>query len=467
MVELQANLQKEMTRRAEAEEKARVAVAKHGRVEEEYNTFKNESNANLNQLTTSLQKLTAEKETMKEELVGTREERDEQARKEMALTTRLNAAKKKEALKANAAEHYENRADQLESFVEDYKTETASLTAECDRLKEELGEWKTYAEKRTGKLETALGDEKKLGDERKRKMKAFVEAKTEEVRSAKADYLSLQTELDQTTHSLRELNQRYKQLHAQWVQSQARNRELQRDAMKMKKDSEKMHKVGGSLEARLSRSAQQSEDHKNKRIHARNELMSVLGQLEAERSLNNRLQESIKTTFTPKALSQQQTIREALDEFEAALQKLSLRIGRPLPPHSGATNGTTVGFSDHLGNEAAANGTGPGSGGDDGSPEGLHLGASSSSSSPSEIHSQRAVQKLENETQRVSQSVLNFSAGVERMHSLLDGSGTKNCIDVLSQMLLLGGSGATNGIAPAGTATRRSTTGGGQRYGQI
>merc|ERR1712161_40865 len=60
-----------------------------------------------------------------------------------------------------------------------------------------------------------------------------------EARSAKADYLSLETELYQNTHSLKELNHRYKQLHAQWVQSQTRNRELQRDMMKMKKDSER------------------------------------------------------------------------------------------------------------------------------------------------------------------------------------------------------------------------------------
>jgi hypothetical protein len=454
---LQANLQKETTRRSEAEEKARVAVAKSKQIEEEYTTFKTVSKANLDEMTTSVESLTQEKNATENEVVEIREERDEQARKEMALTTRLNAAKKKEAVKANAAEHYGDQVDQLEFAVEEYESQVESLTAERDQLKVELGEWKEYAEKRTKQLETALNDEKKLNDERKRKMKGFVEAKTEEVRSAKADYISLQTEMDQNSHSLTELNQRYKQLHAQWVQSQTRNRELQRDAMKMKKDSEKMHKVGGSLEARLSRSAQESEDHKNKRLHARNELMSVLAQLEAERTVNSRLQESIKMTFTPKALSQQHTIHEALDEFEAALQKLSTRIGRPLPP---TFSKDPDAFDDK---ESLVGGSSQLQENENGDTIDIDESINQGTVTLSEINTNRAVQKLENETQRVSQNIMKFSASIERMHSLLDGGGTKNCVDVLSQMLLM--SGNTTPAIAAANPTRKSS--GSQRYGQI
>jgi hypothetical protein len=506
MVELQANLQKEMTRRAEAEEKARVTIAKSKRIEEEYvtfkkvskasllkmtssvdslqanlqketsrrsearlalakskqieeeyTTFKTASKANLNKMTSSVEILTREKNAMETEVVEIREERDEQARKEMALTTRLNAAKKKEAVKANAAEHYGDQVDQLEFAVKEYGSQVESLTAERDQLKVELGEWKEYAEKRTKQLETALNDEKKLNDERKRKMKGFVEAKTEEVRSAKADYISLQTEMDQNSHSLTELNQRYKQLHAQWVQSQTRNRELQRDSMKMKKDSEKMHKVGGSLEARLSRSAQESEDHKNKRIHARNELMSVLAQLEAERSVNSRLQESIKMTFTPKALSQQQTIHEAMDDFEGALQKLSTRIGRPLPP---TFSNDSNAFSDK---DSLVGGSSELQDSENDDTIDNDESSNQGTVTLSEINTNRAVQKLENETQRVSQNIMKFSATIERMHGLLDGGGTKNCVDVLSQMLMMSGN-ATPAIA-AGSPRRKSS--GSQRYGQI
>jgi len=462
MVELQANLQKEMNRRAEAEEKSRVVMVQSQKIGEEYKIFKIDTKDYIDDLTNKYESLIKERGDMEKELIQIRQERDKQGRKEMALTTRLNAAKKKESVKANAAEHYEEQADQLESDIERLQSSIGSLTVDRDQLQEERNQWKMYAEKRTKLLETALNNEKKLNNERKTKMKGFVEAKTEEVRSAKADYLSLETELYQNTHSLKELNHRYKQLHAQWVQSQTRNRELQRDMMKMKKDSEKMHKAGDSLEARLSRSSQQSEDHKNKRIYARNELMSVLGQLESEKAVNSQLQESIKMTFTPKALSQQQTIQEALYDFEGALQKLSTRLSRPLVPYTNdSMMGNNSGSVDNQSLDDGSIGTNSMNGKED-DDEGDGSCRLSSTN--------RAVQKLENETQRVSQNILAFPAYVERMHDLLDGAGPRNCVDALSSMLLInGGGGGSSGATNSGNtnATRRGSTRVGQRYGQI
>ena len=57
-----------------------------------------------------------------------------------------------------------------------------------------------------------------------------------------------------------------------------------------------MSKVGGTLEAKLSRSAIATEDHKNKRSAAKNELMSVLGQLEKRKNKNK---EATTTAVTP------------------------------------------------------------------------------------------------------------------------------------------------------------------------
>jgi hypothetical protein len=51
------------------------------------------------------------------------------------------------------------------------------------------------------------------------------------------------------------------------------------------------------------------------------------------------------------------------------------------------------------------------------------------------------LQKLEMETQRVSKSIVLFSANVERMHALLEGAGPRNCVDIFSNMFVYGGSG--------------------------
>jgi uncharacterized phage infection (PIP) family protein YhgE len=148
-------------------------------------------------------------------------------------------------------------------------------------------------------------------------------------------------------------------------------------------------------------------------------------------------------TFTPKALSQQQTIREALDDFEAALQKLSTRIGRPVPP-------SFTNDPDEFADDDGMNGTDTAEN-DDGIKQGTVT--------LSEINSNRAMQKLDTETKRVSQNIVQFSANIERMHSLLDGGGTRSCVDVFSQLLVPGSPPAI-----AAAPTRKSS---GQRYGQI
>jgi len=413
-----------MGKRAEAEDKVRRATPVAKEYKEQLKALQEESNAKIEQLEKILAKVTKIKSEMETELESIREERDEQARKESSLTLRLNAAKKLEAERAIAAEHYEDQSDFLKLELESLRSELAVTAKERDQLKEEVTQWKEYAESRTKQLERALAKEKQLNVDRKRKMKEFVEAKTEEVRSAKADNLGLQTEMDQTNMTLKDLNQRYKQLHAQWVQSQTHNRELQRDITKMQKDSEKMSKVGGTLEAKLSRSAMESEDHKNKRLAAKNELMAVLRQLEAERDVNNRLRERIKNSFTPKTLSQQQSLQDLLDDLEGAMLKVATKLGRPLPPPAVTSSESLL---ETMGDQTM-----------DTDPS-FTSSADPSAAAVSEANTQRVLNKLENETKRVSQCIEAVNNSIERLHSLVAQPSNRSCVDAFSALLLLSG----------------------------
>ena len=455
MVDLQANLQSQMSLRAEAEDAVRLAKAKADKMEKDRKTTKEETETKLKELNKNLMAALEGKAALETELKTLKAERDDQARKEAALVNRLNAAKKKEAAKANAAEHYEEQVESLQNQCSQLQGDLSAATEEKKQVQEQLTQLKESSERRIQQLESMLNEERRLNEERKRKMKGFVEAKAEEIRSSKETHVSLQTELDQTNRSLMELNQRWKQLHAQWVQAQTRNRELQRDMNKMQKDSEKMHKAGGTLEMKLSRSALETEEHKNKRLTAKNELMAVLRQLEAERDLTNRLRDSIKFTFTPKAISQQQIIQETLGEFENELQRLAKRLGRPLAPPAESmidTVGEPSESSDNLDN-----------------PDNVDLNPDPARPSLAEANTQRLMSRLESETQRVSQCIMSFSASVERMHSLLSGPGTRNCVSVLQDLLTASG---RNGHDPSNEETAAMTSGGrrsagGTRYGQV
>eukprot|EP00980_Cylindrotheca_fusiformis_P014456 scaffold3857_cov127-Cylindrotheca_fusiformis.AAC.13 len=408
--DLQQKLQKEMGKRAEAEDDSRRAKAKAEQLAEEFSTLRLESEEQIGQLRAKIEALTTSENKMQEEMVVIREERDEQARRLSSYTTRLNEAKKNEAVKVNAADHYESKVDDLNAQLKETRDEMAQIKFERDRYKKELGNWKKYAEQRTTQLEGQLQREKKLNDERKRKMRFFVESKTEEVRSTKAENVSLQDELDQTTRSLKDFNQRYKQLHSQWVQSQTRNRELQRDVAKTKNDSEKMSKVGGTLEAKLLRSASEIEDHKNKRMAAKNELMAVIAQLEAEKKASNRLKEYVKSTFTPKVQSQQQMLQEKLEHFDAGLKQLATRFGRELPTtrkRNGQPN------ADSETSPKTTNAT---------------VGIQSKISDASTV---RILTKLEEETQRVNQHIAKVSTNVDQLQNLLVAPSTKGCVGAM------------------------------------
>jgi chromosome segregation ATPase len=392
-------------------------------------------------------------ELQRQELLKIREERDEQRRKEMALTSRLNSAKMKEADKANLAEHYEDEVNAVERELKETKARLMDTKADKQRLEQELEQLQKSAKERIAYAESSLSEERRLNEERKRKMKAFVESKSEELRQAKDDNDSLQVEVGQTNRSLMELNGRWKQLHAQYVQSQTRNRELQRDLNRIKKDSENLHKVGDTLGMKLSRSATETEEHKNKRVAAKHELMTVLRALEAERDITAKLRDTIKFTFTPKALSQQQLLQESLEEFEAQLHKLSRRLGRPLPPST--VDAPPSDLSETSGEE-----------------NGSSSNPDQHKASRSDADVNRLIAKLEHETQAVSQCIMALTGNVERMHMVLDASGERNCVSVLAEILSTGGAASSPAVTPqdgddGGANRRRLRSSPSHRYGSL
>ncbi|KAL7569886.1 hypothetical protein ACA910_008553 [Epithemia clementina (nom. ined.)] len=472
LMELQDKLQSEMALKAEAENKLRLAqkqvaeLESHGREQsEEFEKYsglqkalqeamdaKEEVENNLSSALERIETLEQENSSQQmqleelhknvamskativeqdQELLRLRDQRDEQERKEMSLTNRLNAAKKKEAVKANEAEKYEEELKVVTKEREEAKHQVEELRTTKETLQKELEGTIVSSRQRQVQTEAALSEERKLNEDRKQKMKVFIEKKSEELRQAKADNEALQVELNQTSRSLSDLNIRWKQLHAQWVQSQTRNRELQREFHRIKKDSENLHKVGDTLEMKLSKSATETEEHKNKRLAAKNELMEVLRTLEAEREISARLRDSIKFTFTPKALSQQQLLNESVADFDSQLVKLSMRLRKPLPP----TNTDADGSNNEDNN------------GDDGWIEPLddeegneETNSDSSPFSRSNRETHRLIEKLNRETQQVSKCIMAIVGGIERMHLMLDNSGDRSCYSVLSDILAVTGS---------------------------
>lgn len=414
-----------MTVRAEVEEKLRKQVA-------EIDEYKAKL-AKFEEMQDQLDQVIGEKMQLEDEVSTLRNGREDLERKEAVLSNRLNDAKKKEASKTDVAGRLEDENDALKKELEAVKSDLNTVTAQKQKLEQSMEKLKKKCVERVKMSGAALIEERTLNDERKKKMKVFVETKAEELRQARGTSDELKSELKETKDALTTVRGKLEHMTKQYESASTKNRELVRDMNRMKKSSEQLHQLGGNLEMELQKSAQETEEHKHKRLTAKHELMTILRKLEAEQSVSGKLRDSIKFTFTPKALSQQQLLDESLQDFESELEKLARRLGKTLSPSSApAMNNLDVD------NQS-----------DDGTDEGKKK-----MNSRSEFDTARLLSTLELETQRVSKGIMAFSNAVERMNGLLDTSGEKTCAstinDIFNVLAAARGTPNTNTFGPQG-----------------
>ncbi len=346
----------------------------------------------------------AERESLLEQEVNTlRNIREENETKCNFLQNKLVEAQKSKASLENLKP--------LQAQIQQVTSDKNKLEASMDKLKKKCVE-------RVKLAESALQEERKLNEDRKEKMREYVHQKSEELRASADANSGLQLELRETNDTLRQVKHKLDILTEQYTTSQVRNRELTRELQHMEKNKQQWMEMGETMEAELQKTTLQTEEHKNKRLTAKNELMSVLKKLEAEQAITAQLRDAIKFTFTPKALSQQQLLQEGLGELETEIVRLSKRLGKPTIMNG--SNQTTDDTNDTT--TTATNGTTPLKG--------------SRRKSRMEVDVSRLLATLENETQKVSKGIMAFSVCVEQMHRMLDDSGDRTCVDLFTQLLL-------------------------------
>lgn len=440
--ELQDKLQQQQTQRAEAENQLKLAKEENKKLIDSMQEQQEQWHVAIEESRVQLHAVEQENERLVAKAKEEREERKEHERRERVLANKLNNLKKQQATKTDVEDVYEDDMRLLKEEVATKTKKIKDLELAHANLQDELEQHKVTAQARIESLEKAIREEKHLNEERKKKMKAFVEAKSEELKEAQAQAEQYQNELNQNNQGMVDLNQRWKTLHAQWVQSQTRNRELQRDLNKIKKDYENLNKVGDTVNAKLSRSSNEVEQHKNKRLAAKQELMSVLGKLDAEREISSKLRDSVRFTFTPKAQSQHQLLKENLDEFQKQLEALARRLGKPIPLSNSQDSQTLASMVMSSVEESEASERE-----DDLTPSkdvGANGGQNNISGDSREqrkvlMETTRLLAKLEVETQSISQGIMALTSGIEQMHQLIAGGGERTCFTSLGDIFLGGG----------------------------
>jgi len=355
-----------------------------------------------------------------------------------ALTiARLNESKKQEATKSREVTALETELSELKPRYTAAKAELEKLSAERDPLTSTVEKLKAKCVERVKKAEEALAKELELNEERKKKMKEHVTAKADELRNAKDVAAALTQELEEMRTNYKSVRD---QLQDALMSVKSKDVDLgmmRREIERMKTDSDKLYRMGNSLESELSKSAREMAEHKHKRLEAKQELMSMLRKLEAEQKVSKELKESIKCTFIPKALSQQQLLNESVEALESSLLRLSRRLGKQLPPKTGQSgqsrHDSAEGDAAHTVQEeglrgSAMNGLSP-------SRDRRKNGLSAHGSGKLEWDSSRLIESLDEETQHVSQSIMTLMSSVDRIHTLLeDPSGERTCVSTLADI---------------------------------
>ncbi len=150
--------------------------------------------------------------------------------------------------------------------------------------------------------------------------------------------------------------------------------------------------------------------------------------LEVERAVSGKLRESIKFTFTPKALSQQQLLSECVRDFEVELERLATKLGKTLGAPS-ETNSVKDGPS---GGSRNSDG-GESSDVINGSAKKTKKNASRATKA--DMDTERLISNLEHETQHVSKKIMSLVGSIERMRSLLDEDHAFSCMNYFAHFL--------------------------------
>jgi len=425
LVEVQARLEAEMNRRAESDSKARKLLETMKTYEarlEAYEKMEDDLEATQANLVT----VVSEKSQLELEIAKLREVRDESERKEAVLSNRLNEAKKKEANKSHTAGRLELDNEELRAKLESTKAELESVSKAKTKLEGTMEKLKTKAVERVKQAETALKEERELNEERKKKMKVFVETKAEELREAKESASDMQKELQETRASLTASREREETIQNELESARIKVREVQRDMERMKRNAEALHDMGNNLEQELEKSANETEEHKKKRISAKHELMTMMRTLEVERGVSEKLRESMKFTFAPKAQSQQQLLSECLRDLEQELDRLSMKLGKSLLPQSQTNDSGPAKIEEGM-ERSESNGSG----------KKTRRGRASKA----DVDTERLISNLEQETQMVSKGIMALVSSIERMRVLLDEDNSFNCMAFLSHFGMAIGTG--------------------------
>ena len=221
-------------------------------------------------------------------------------------------AKNRESNKSLLAAQLQQDILQLQSQLDVLNQQLALVTQARDTLEQSMDLIKQLSLEKVHAAVQAWRDERALNEERKEKMKSFIEAKAHELAHTQRNVEQVRVELTQSNDALVTVRKKLDDLTLQHQGDQMRIRELAKDNLKLKKNTQQLSLLGDTLETKLHQTTQEREEQKHKRLEARHELMTLLRKLEAEQAQTELFKEALTLSLTPKAVRVQILVCEPI-----------------------------------------------------------------------------------------------------------------------------------------------------------
>jgi len=309
-------------------------------------------------------------------------------------------------------------------------------------------------------LQKSLDNEKQQGEDRKKKVKAYVESlqKEKNEMGVKIDHMSQQMLQLQTTAELKsqEVTQILQQkdqatallasqiqaLQASITQGEQKQKEL---ASILKTKEDKIEALMSQGAASLGAARGEAEEHRAKRLRARREMVELAGELEAEREVFSAINALLDNEVIPKVVEHAAALERVVFEVGRAMGALARRQRRPVSGVAGlVAGGRHDPYRDNLAlleahpPEGAGGGEGAAAAGGGGEPYGgLLEGAAEASAGANKSLEARRLAKcreLQAELRRLGAGVRLAAQGVEQMRGTLEDTKEENICSSLTYL---------------------------------
>jgi len=290
------------------------------------------SERSIESLQLQIQELLLENNRLRDENLKLNQKQDETIQQEHVLQNRINETKKKETHKTQVITQLEDQIQQYQVQIKSLETQLIHMTQSKGKLQEDMEILKNTCVESVQAAEHAWKEERALNEERKEKIKVYIESKAHELATTQRHLEKVKVDLHQANETLTSLRKKvedYTQLHQQ---DQIRIRDLIKENQKLKKNTHQLSQVSDTLEYQLIQTTQESVQHENKRKEARHELMTLLRKLQVEQVTVENYKEVLTLSLIPKAKSQQQLLQNCIHDFIQAfdlLQKKYIYISNP------------------------------------------------------------------------------------------------------------------------------------------